>query len=125
MGISFSYGPPKDKQEMISLIGAAAELGIIFFDTAEVHGPFLNEELLGEAPAPSHGKVVIATNSALISTWIVPIPGNTKPNRLDENIGALSIELTPDDLRDINEAASTISVQGNRYPERLEAMTGR
>ncbi|MBV8866095.1 MAG: hypothetical protein JO210_11935 [Acidobacteriaceae bacterium] len=62
---------------------------------------------------------------ALISTWIVPIPGNKKPNRLDENIGALSIELTPDDLRDINEAASTISVQGNRYPERLEAMTGR
>ncbi|MBV8866096.1 MAG: aldo/keto reductase [Acidobacteriaceae bacterium] len=61
MGISFSYGPPKDKQEMISLIRAAAEPGIIFFDTAEVHGPFLNEELLGEAPTPSHGKVVIAT----------------------------------------------------------------
>jgi aryl-alcohol dehydrogenase-like predicted oxidoreductase len=57
--------------------------------------------------------------------WIVPIPGTTKLNRLDENIGALSVELTSNDLRDINEAASKITVQGNRYPERLEAMTGR
>jgi aryl-alcohol dehydrogenase-like predicted oxidoreductase len=57
--------------------------------------------------------------------WIVPIPGTTKLDRLDENIGAVSIELTPDDLRDINEAASQITVQGARYPERLEAMTGR
>ena len=62
---------------------------------------------------------------ALISTWIVPIPGNKKPNRLDENIGALSIELTPDDLRDIDDAASKIKVQGARYPEKLEQMTGR
>src|SRR5205823_13235240 len=57
--------------------------------------------------------------------WIAPIPGTTKLNRLDENIGALSVELTADDLRDINEAASHITVQGNRYPEKLEAMTGR
>jgi aryl-alcohol dehydrogenase-like predicted oxidoreductase len=61
MGMSFSYGPPKDKQEMIRLMHAAVERGITFFDTAEVYGPFLNEELVGEALAPFRGKVVIAT----------------------------------------------------------------
>jgi aryl-alcohol dehydrogenase-like predicted oxidoreductase len=57
--------------------------------------------------------------------WIVPIPGTTKLNRLEENIGALEIELTPEDLREIESAASMIQVQGARYPERLEQMTGR
>jgi aryl-alcohol dehydrogenase-like predicted oxidoreductase len=57
--------------------------------------------------------------------WIVPIPGTTKLNRLEENIGAAAIELTPDDLREIESAASKITVQGARYPEKLEQMTGR
>jgi aryl-alcohol dehydrogenase-like predicted oxidoreductase len=57
--------------------------------------------------------------------WIVPIPGTTKLHRLDENIGAVSVELTPADLRDIDDAASQITVQGARYPEKLEQMTGR
>jgi aryl-alcohol dehydrogenase-like predicted oxidoreductase len=57
--------------------------------------------------------------------WIVPIPGTTKLSRLDENIGAVSVELTSDDLKEINEAAGKIEVEGNRYPEHLEAMTGR
>src|SRR5712691_7550700 len=61
MGMSFSYGPPKDKQEMTSLLGAAVDRGITFFDTAEVYGPFTNEELLGEALAPFREQVVIAT----------------------------------------------------------------
>ena len=61
MGMSFSYGPPKDKQEMIALLHAAVERGITFFDTAEVYGPYINEELLGEALSPFRGKVVIAT----------------------------------------------------------------
>jgi aryl-alcohol dehydrogenase-like predicted oxidoreductase len=61
MGMSFSYGPPKDKQEMISLIRSAVELGVTFFDTAEVYGPFTNEELVGEALAPFRKQVVIAT----------------------------------------------------------------
>ena len=61
MGMSWSYGPPKDKQEMIALIRAAVERGITFFDTAEVYGPFSNEELVGEALAPFRGQVVIAT----------------------------------------------------------------
>src|SRR6201993_3132837 len=61
MGMSFSYGPPKDKQEMTALLRAAVERGVTFFDTAEVYGPFLNEELLGEALAPFRKQVVIAT----------------------------------------------------------------
>jgi aryl-alcohol dehydrogenase-like predicted oxidoreductase len=57
--------------------------------------------------------------------WIVPIPGTTKLLRLEENIGALAIELTADDLREIDTASSQIKVEGNRYPEHLEKMTGR
>jgi len=61
MGMSFSYGPPKDKQEMISLLRTAVERGVTFFDTAEVYGPFINEELVGEALSPLRNQVVIAT----------------------------------------------------------------
>ncbi len=61
MGMSWSYGPAKDKQEMIALLHAAVERGVTFFDTAEVYGPLLNEELVGQALAPFRGKVVIAT----------------------------------------------------------------
>jgi aryl-alcohol dehydrogenase-like predicted oxidoreductase len=57
--------------------------------------------------------------------WIVPIPGTTKLHRLDENIGAVAVELTPDDLREIESTASKIKVEGARYPEKLEQMTGR
>jgi aryl-alcohol dehydrogenase-like predicted oxidoreductase len=61
MGMSFSYGPPKDKHEMTSLLHATVERGVTFFDTAEVYGPFINEELVGEALSPFRGRVVIAT----------------------------------------------------------------
>jgi aryl-alcohol dehydrogenase-like predicted oxidoreductase len=314
MGMSFGYGPAKDTREMTTLLHAAVERGITFFDTAEVYGPFTNEQLVGEALAPFRGKVVIATkfgfdldpkldprgmkgapglnsrpeqirqavegslkrlkvdvidllyqhrvdpevpiedvagtvkelilegkvqhfglseagvgtirrahavqpvtavqseyslwtrnpekevlptleelgigfvpysplgkgfltgkidentsfdkndfrnivprfttearkaNQALVDLlgtiatkkqatpaqialawllaqkpWIAPIPGTTKLHRLDENIGATSVELMPDDLRDIDTAASKITVQGARYPEKLEKMTG-
>jgi aryl-alcohol dehydrogenase-like predicted oxidoreductase len=56
--------------------------------------------------------------------WIVPIPGTTKLSRLEENIGAVALELTPDDIRDIDSAASKITVQGERYPAELQRMTG-
>jgi aryl-alcohol dehydrogenase-like predicted oxidoreductase len=312
MGMSFSYGPPKDKREMAALLRAAVERGVTFFDTAEVYGPFTNEELVGEALAPVREQVVIATkfgfdlsgsdnrpgaaglnsrpehirqavegslqrlrvdvidllyqhrvdptvpiedvagavkdliqagkvkhfglseagvqtirrahavqpltalqseyslwwrrpeaeviptleelgigfvpysplgkgyltgkidesttfdstdfrsslprftpealkaNQALIDLlgriaerkkatpaqialawllaqkpWIVPIPGTTKLHRLEENLAAVSVELAPGDLKDIDAAASQITVQGARYPERLEQMTGR
>ena len=61
MGMSFGYGPPQDKKEMIAIIRAAVEKGVNFFDTAEVYGPFINEELVGEALAPFKGEVIIAT----------------------------------------------------------------
>jgi aryl-alcohol dehydrogenase-like predicted oxidoreductase len=61
MGMSFGYGPAKDKQEMIPVIRAALERGVTFFDTAEVYGPFINEELVGEALGPFRDEVVIAT----------------------------------------------------------------
>jgi aryl-alcohol dehydrogenase-like predicted oxidoreductase len=311
MGMSFGYGPAGDRQEMIGVIRAAVESGVTFFDTAEVYGPFANEELVGEALAPFRGKVVIATkfgfkldpgggprwvgldsrpehirevaeaslrrlgvdaidlfyqhrvdpevpiedvagavkdliaagkvkhfglseagvqtirrahavqpvaalqseyslwtrtpeteviptledlgigfvpysplgkgflagkinedtvfdsgdfrnsvprftpearraNQALVDLlgsialrkqatpaqialawllarkpWIVPIPGTTKRPRLEENIGAADIVLTADDLREMEEAASKITVQGARYPEAIERMTGR
>jgi aryl-alcohol dehydrogenase-like predicted oxidoreductase len=310
MGMSFWYGPPKDKQEMISLVRAAVDHGVTFFDTAEVYGPFTNEELVGEGLASFRERVVIATkfgfkldpksgrsigvdsrpehikevaeaslkrlrtdvidlfyqhrvdpevpieevagavkeliregkvkhfglsepgvqtirrahvvqpvtaiqneyslwwrkpehevlplledlgigfvpfsplgrgfltgkmnenttfdssdlrntlprftpearkaNRALVDLlgeiakrkkatpaqialawllaqkpWIVPIPGTTKLNRLEENVGSAEIELTRDDLSEIEGAASQIEVQGARYPEHLEQMTGR
>jgi aryl-alcohol dehydrogenase-like predicted oxidoreductase len=308
MSMSFGYGPPADKQEMISLIRSAVERGVTFFDTAEAYGPFTNEELVGEALAPVRDHVVIATkfgftfeagkqsgldsrpahiktvaegslkrlkvdaidlfyqhrvdpnvpiedvagavksliqegkvkhfglseagvqtirrahavqpvtalqseyslwwrqpeaevlpaleelgigfvpfsplgkgfltgtidqhttfdrsdfrnivprftpenrkaNLAFVEwltkfaerakatpaqialawllaqkPWIVPIPGTTKRHRLEENLGAATIELTSDDLREIDRAASQITVQGARYPENLERMTGR
>ena len=311
MGMSFGYGPAHNKQEMISLIRSAVERGVTFFDTAEVYGPYTNEELVGEGLAPFRGQVVIATkfgfkpsptdpskwteldsrpehikevaeaslkrlktdvidlfyqhrvdpgvpiedvagvvkeliragkvkhfglseagvqtirrahavqpvtavqseyslwwrepdaevlptleelgigfvpfsplgrgfltgkmnenttfdstdlrntlprftpearkvNQALVDLlgeiakrkkatpaqialawllaqkpWIVPIPGTTKLHRLDENIGAVAVELTPDDLREVDAAASKIAVHGARYPEKLEQMTGR
>ncbi|MGB4599407.1 MAG: aldo/keto reductase [Trichlorobacter sp.] len=314
MGMSFSYGPPKDEQEMISLIRTAVERGITFFDTAEIYGPFTNEELVGEALAPLRDQVVIATkfgfntsvdprgmkgvaptlnsrpehirqvaeaslkrlktdvidlfyqhrvdpnvpieevagavkeliregkvkyfglseaglqtirrahavqpvaavqneyslwfrrpeegllqtleelgiglvaysplgkgfltgtmdenatfdssdfrstlprftpealkaNQALVDLldriaaqkkatpaqialawllaqkpWIVPIPGTTKLDRLDENIGAVTVELTTGDLHEIEQAGAQIKVQGNRYPDTLEELTGR
>ena len=307
MGMSMSYGPPADKKEMIALIGKAVERGITFFDTAELYGPYTNEELLGEALAPFRGQVAIATkfgikldasgqqvqdsrperirqsiegslkrlrvdvidlyyqhrvdpevpiedvagtvkdliregkvkhfglseagvqtirrahavqpvtaveseyslwwrrpeeellptveelgigfvpfsplgkgyltgkidentsfakndfrnivprftpearkaNLALVGLlgnvakkkkatpaqialawllaqkpWIVPIPGTTKLHRLDENMGAVSVELTADDLREIDSAAAKITIQGARYPEALEKRTG-
>ncbi len=91
MGMSFSYGPPKDKQEMTSLMRAAVERGITFFDTAEVYGPFLNEELVGEALAPFHGQVVIATKFGWdLSPNLDPhemkgLPGlNSRPERIKQ-----------------------------------------
>src|SRR5207253_482546 len=231
MGMSVGYGPAGDKHEMISLIRSAVERGVTFFDTAEIYGPFVNEELVGEALSPVRKQVVIATqtirrahavqpvtavqseyslwwkrpeaevlptceelgigfvpysplgkgfltgkidanttftgtdirniiprftadarkaNQAMVDLigniakrkkatpaqvalawllaqkpWIVPIPGTTKLHRLEENIGAAAIELTADDLREIDSAASKITVHGARYPEPLEKLTGR
>src|SRR6202046_468415 len=88
MGMSFSYGPPKDKQEMTTLLHAAVERGITFFDTAEVYGPFLNEELLGEALAPFRGQVVIATKFGFDLSGADHRPGAMVVNSRPEHIKA-------------------------------------
>ncbi len=170
MGLSHAYGRPVDEQAGIALIRVAVDRGVTFFDTAVAYGPFVNEELVGEALAPVRGQVVIATkfdssdfratvprfapdalkaNMALVDLlrdvakrkgatpaqialawllgqkpWVVPIPGTTKLARLDENLGAVGVELTPGDLQDIATAASRIPLKGDRLPEAALKMTG-
>jgi aryl-alcohol dehydrogenase-like predicted oxidoreductase len=92
MGMSFGYGPPADRQEMVSLIRTAVERGVTFFDTAEVYGPFTNEELVGEALEPFRGKVVIATKFGF-----APGPeGGSRWSRLDSR---------PEHIRQVAEAS--------------------
>ena len=86
MGMSFSYGPPKDKQEMTSLLRAAVERGVTFFDTAEVYGPYTNEELVGEALAPFRGQVVIATKFGFDLSGDDNRPGKAGLNSRPEHI---------------------------------------
>ncbi len=90
MGLSFSYGPPKDKQEMTALLRAAVERGITFFDTAEVYGPFLNEELVGEALAPVRKQVVIATKFGFDLSGPDKRPGaaglNSRPEQIKKAV---------------------------------------
>jgi aryl-alcohol dehydrogenase-like predicted oxidoreductase len=86
MGMSFSYGPPKDKKEMTAVLHAAVDRGITFFDTAEVYGPFLNEELVGEALAPFRGKVVIATKFGFDFSGSDHRPGAAPVNSRPEHI---------------------------------------
>jgi hypothetical protein len=131
MGMSFGYGPPVDKQTGISLIRSAVERGVTFFDTAEVYGPFTNEELVGEALAPVREQVVIATKFGFD---IDPGTGqqrglNSRPehikDRLEENVGAAAVNLTPNDIGNIDRAVSEITAQGARYPEHLQQLVGR
>ena len=93
MGMSFSYAPFPDKQEMIPLIRTAVERGVTFFDTAEVYGPYTNEELVGEALAPFRGKVVIATkfgfdlNPNLDPRGMKAAPGlNSRPEHIQQAV---------------------------------------
>src|SRR6202158_2530098 len=90
MGMSFSYGPPKDKQEMTALLRQAVERGITFFDTAEVYGPYLNEELVGVALAPYRGQVVIGTKFGVDLSGSDNRPGaaglNSRPEQIREAV---------------------------------------
>ena len=92
MGMSFSYGPPKDKQEMISLIRTAVERGVTFFDTAEVYGPYTNEELVGEALASFRSQVVIATKFG----WKI----DSKAER-----GLAGLDSRPEHIKEVAEAS--------------------
>src|SRR5215469_11839012 len=91
MGMSFGYGPPKDKQEMISLLHAAVERGVTFFDTAEVYGPFTNEELVGEGLVPFRQQVVIATKFGF---------------KLDPKSGrSIGVDSRPEHIKDVAEVS--------------------
>ena len=90
MGMSFGYGPAGEKQEMISLLRAAVERGVTFFDTAEVYGPFTNEELVGEALAPVRGEVVIATKFGF---------------KLGPNGEQLGVDSRPEHIKQVAEAS--------------------
>lgn len=90
MGMSMSYGPAADKQEMILLLRSAVELGVTFFDTAEVYGPFVNEELVGEALSPLRGQVVIATKFGF---------------KIDENGKQVGLDSRPEHIKEVAEAS--------------------
>src|SRR6266513_3172550 len=90
MGMSFGFGPAADKKEMISLIRSAVEKGITFFDTAEAYGPFINEELIGEALAPFRGQVVIATKFGF------------KPNANGKQVG---VDSRPQHIKEVADAS--------------------
>src|SRR5437870_6620097 len=92
MGMSFGYGPPKDKQEMIALLRAAVERGVTFFDTAEVYGPYTNEELVGEALSPVRDQVVIATKFGFK-------PSPTDPSKWTE------LDSRPKHIKEVAEAS--------------------
>lgn len=124
MGLSHGYGPAVDERDGIALLCAAVEAGVTFVDTAQVYGPFVNEELVGKALAPVRDQVVDATPAQVALAWllaqhpsIVPIPGTTKVHRLRENAGAVDIEVTTADLQGLTAAAEEVGVQGERYPE--------
>ncbi|MBI1388983.1 MAG: aldo/keto reductase [bacterium] len=96
MGMSFAYGPPKDKQEMIGLIRLAVERGVTFFDTAEVYGPFINEELVGEALEPVRGQVVIATKFGFDINPDFNLTGQGRPAGLNSR---------PEHIKEVAEAS--------------------
>ena len=98
MGMSFSYGPPPDKNEMISLLRKAVEHGITFFDTAEVYGPYVNEELLGEALAPFRNKLVIATKFGFDNSGLSAL--NSRPEHIRE-VAEASLKRLKTDVIDL------------------------
>src|ERR1700694_5730369 len=101
MGMSWSYGPPKNKQEMTALLRAAVERGVTFFDTAEVYGPLLNEELVGEALAPFRDRVVIATKFGFDLSPDGRQQGlNSKPNHIKE-VAEASLKRLKTDVIDL------------------------
>ena len=120
MGMSFSYGPPKDKQEMISLLRAAVERGVTFFDTAEVYGPFTNEELVGEALAPFRGKVVIATKFGFKLSASDKRPGVAGLNSRPEHIK----QVAEGSLKRLKVDAIDLLLSAPRRPERADRRRG-
>ncbi len=112
MGMSFGYGAAADKKEMISLIRAAVDQGVTFFDTAEIYGPFANEELVGEALAPFRGRVVIGTKFGFAPAH----PGESHWSRLDSRPEHIR-EAAEGSLRRLNVDAIDLFYQHRVDPE--------
>nr|WP_143588148.1 aldo/keto reductase [Tersicoccus phoenicis] len=153
MGMSQSFGARPPRDEMITLLRAAVDRGVTLFDTAEVYGPFHNEDVAGAVKElVDAGKVrhfglseagvttirrahavqpVTALQSEYSLFWrepedaILPIPGTRRLDRLDENLGSVRLELTPDDLAELDAASASVQVQGDRYPEAMQRMIDR
>jgi aryl-alcohol dehydrogenase-like predicted oxidoreductase len=126
IGRSYHRSTKMGPDAAIALVRKAVDLGVTFFDTAQVYGPFTNEQVVGSVLAPvqdqTPGQLALAWLLAQ-RLWIVPIPGTTKVHRLEENLGAVDIELTGDDLAELERAASEIQIVGDRYPAELERKT--
>lgn len=139
MGLSHGYGPATDTHQVITLIRAAVERGVRFFDTAQVYGPFTNEELVGEAVAPVRDQVVIATKFGFDFSGKSGL--NNRPayikhtveesltwlrietiDLLEENLGAAAVELTPNDLQEIERTAAPITVHSDRHSPSSQRM---
>ena len=154
MGLNFSYSHALTKEESIALIRQAVDLGVTFFDTAEVYGPFTNEEIVGEARKPVRNQVVIATKFGFaidpktgkqtgmdsrpehirevcdaslkrLGVEVIDLLYQHRVDRLEENLGAANVKLTAQELAEIKRAAAEIQIEGERYPEQLMATTGR
>jgi len=136
MGLSHGFGPATDRTDAIALIRSAVERGVTFFDTAQVYGPFTNEEVVGEALAPFREHVVIATKFGFdFDENGNQLPGlNSRPESIrrtvegslaEENLGAVDLDLTPDDLREIDDTSSVITIHGARYSEGSQRMVDR
>lgn len=120
MGMSFGYGEAKDKREMLLLIRAAVEKGVTFFDTAEVYGPFANEELVGEAVAPVREQIVIATKFGFNNDphkQPTDSPLNSRPEHIKKVVEG--------SLKRLKTLTEQIDVQGARYSESSQKMINR
>jgi aryl-alcohol dehydrogenase-like predicted oxidoreductase len=145
MGISFGYGQPTSREDGLAIIRTAVDAGVTFFDEKttfdatdfrNVVPRFTEENRKANVAFVEWLKAFAARKRATPAQvalgwllaqkpWIVPIPGTTKGHRLEENIGAVDVQLTADDLREIDRAAAQIEVHGARYPEHLQKMVGR
>ena len=129
MGLNYHRGPAPDRAQMIALIRSAVERGVTLprFATAarKANRPVVDLlASIGGRKRATPAQIALAWLLAQ-KPWIAPIPGATKLNRLDENIASLTIELTPDDLRQIEDAVAQIKVEGDRYPPEQAERVGR
>ncbi len=130
MGMSYGYGPPSDKKEMVALIHAAIDLYYQHRSPFKPENLDANQILVKLVKEIATGKAVTPAQIALAwvlaqKPWIVPIPGTTKMHRLEENLGAATVELTNDELQDLDDALAKIEISGDRYPVEYAKRVGK